>query len=284
MLEGILVNDENLFLIALGFIWIIGAVMQDMKRREVDNIWNFSLIAFALGYRAAVSIGGFDYWFILNGLIGFGIFIVIGNLFYYSRLFAGGDAKLLMALGTILPLSYSWIINFKIFGYFIILFLMGGSVYALIYSLFLVIVNRKKFKQEFSRLFKVHKNIFWLAVIFFAIWFVMSFIVDFRFLFIGIIMLIFPFLFVFAKAVEEACLVRLVNPKDVTVGDWLYKDIKIKNKKIKASWDGVSPKELKLIQKQKKKIMIKYGIPFTPSFFIAFIGLIFVLVKYVGLF
>jgi len=46
---------ENWFLIIIGLIWIVVAVMQDFKRREVDNIWNFSLIGIALAYRAGIS-------------------------------------------------------------------------------------------------------------------------------------------------------------------------------------------------------------------------------------
>ena len=129
---------ENLFLIILGLVWIVGAVLQDLKRREVDNLWNFSLIFFALAYRGFVSVSSGNYWFILNGLIGLGIFFLLANLFYYGRLFAGGDAKLLMALGTILPLSYDWMVNLKIFGAFVLLFFILGAVYALIWSFFLV--------------------------------------------------------------------------------------------------------------------------------------------------
>ena len=76
---------ENLFLIILGFIWIIGAVIQDFKRREVDNIWNFSLIAFALAYRLSLSVYSENYWFFINGLLGLAIFLFLGNVFYYSR-------------------------------------------------------------------------------------------------------------------------------------------------------------------------------------------------------
>ena len=100
-----------MFLIALAIIWIIGAVLQDLKRREVDNIWNFSLIAIALAYRFGASIFIDNYWFFINGIIGFVIFLILGNIFYYARLFAGGDAKLLMALGAILPLSYEIPLN-----------------------------------------------------------------------------------------------------------------------------------------------------------------------------
>jgi len=280
-----LINFENLFLVVLALIWIIGAVLQDLKKREVDNLWNFSLIAFALAYRLAVSIFSGNYWFILNGLIGLVIFFGLHNLFYYARLFAGGDAKLLMALGTILPLSYDWIINLKIFGYFILLFLITGSIYALIYAVFLVFKNYKSFKKEFIKQWKNYQKIFLISLIFVIIWVnVVYFMSQIKFIFIGLIILLFPLLFVFSKSVEETCMIKSVSSNKVTLGDWLYKDILIGKKKIKANWQGVSKKDLKLIQKHKKNILIKYGIPFTPAFLFAFIGLLFLMWKFNWLF
>ena len=280
-----LINFENLFLIVLALVWIIGAVIQDLKRREVDNLWNFSLIAFALAYRLAVSIFSGNYWFILNGLIGLVIFFGLHNLFYYARLFAGGDAKLLMALGAILPLSYDWIINLKIFGCFILLFLITGSIYALIYAVFLVFKNWKSFKKEFIKQWRDYQKMFLISLIFVIIWVnVVYFMSQIKFIFIGLIILLFPLLFVFSKSVEETCMIKSVSSNKVTLGDWLYKDILIGKKKIKANWQGVSKKDLKLIQKHKKNILIKYGIPFTPAFLFAFIGLLFLMWKFSWLF
>lgn len=280
-----LINNENLFLIILGLVWIIGAVFQDMKRREIDNLWNFSLIAFVLAYRLAVSVFNGNYWFILNGLIGFAIFFGLGNLFYYSRLFAGGDAKLLMALGAILPLSYSWLINLKIFGYFLLLFLVGGSIYAMVYAVCLVSINWNKFSKEFGKQWKDYKRMFFIALIFTLLWVIFAFIISqVSVILIGLVVLLFPMLFVFAKAVEKSCMVKLLVPSKVTIGDWLYKDIVVRGKKIKANWQGVSEKELGLIKKTKKKILIKQGIPFTPSFLFGFVGLLFLMWRFGGVF
>jgi len=271
-----ILNIENWFLIGLGLIWIIGAVLQDLRRREVDNLWNFSLIGFALAYRIAVLIFRGNYWFILNGLIGFGIFFILGNIFYYSQLFAGGDAKLVMALGAVLPLSYNWIINFKIFGLFILLFFVAGSIYSLIWAFCLMISNWKRFSKEFGKQWKNYQKMFFIALIFVVLWVVFAFIISqISFVLIGLIILLFPILFIFAKSIEESCMVRRLSPDKVTLGDWLYEDIFIGGKKIKSSWDGVSKKELKLIQKGvKKKILVKYGIPFTPSFLFSFVGIL----------
>ncbi len=272
-----IINNENLFLIILAFVWIIGAVIQDLRRREVDNIWNFSLIAFALAYRSAVSVYSGNYWFALNGVLGFLIFVFLGNVFYYSRLFAGGDAKLLIALGSILPLSYDWIINFKIFGVFILLSFFLGSVYVLLWSIFLAWLNFSRFKKEFLKQLKKYKSMFLWAFGFAVLWIIFSlFVGKSYFGLIALVVFLFPILFVFAKSVEESCMIDSLTPYQVTEGDWLYKDIRVGTKKIKASWDGVSKSELKLLrEKFRKKILVKKGIPFTPGFLLGLIGLLF---------
>jgi len=275
-------SPENWFLILLGLVWIIGAVLQDLRRREVDNLWNFSLIPIALAYRLSVCFFNGNYWFILNGLIGLGVFFILHNLFYYSRVFAGGDAKLLMGLGVILPLSYDWIINLKIFGLFILLFLLGGSIYALIWAFCLMIKNWNNFKKEFLKQWEIYQKMFLFALIFVVLWVIFAFIISqIVFILIGLIVLLFPVLFVFAKSIEESCMIKKTNPDKVTEGDWLYEDVLVGGKRIKSSWEGVSAKELELIKKKcRKRILIKIGIPFTPSFLFGFVGLLFLIWRY----
>jgi len=279
----LLVNSENLYLIVIGLIWIVGAVLQDLKRREVDNLWNFSLIAFVLAYRAGVSVYNQDVWFLINGILGLIIFLFLGNLFYYSRLFAGGDAKLLIALGPILPLSYNWIINFKIIGLFVLLFLIMGSVYVLFWAMVLVIENRKDFIKEFKLQWKDYNKLFLIFLGFsIVLGVVMILLVNFVFgISLALVFLSFPILFVFSKAVEESCMKTAMTPEELTEGEWLYEDITVAGKKIKADWEGVSKEELDLIQKKyKKKILIKKGIPFTPGFLLAFCSLLILFWKY----
>ncbi|MAH06837.1 hypothetical protein CMI38_01140 [Candidatus Pacearchaeota archaeon] len=270
-----LIDEMNLFLVVLGLVWIVGAILQDLRRREVDNIWNFSLIGVALAYRLAVSVDVGSYWFFVNGLVGFLVFLVLGNLFYHMRMFAGGDAKLLIALGAILPLSFDWIVNFKIFGWFVLLFLFGGSIYVFVWSLVLVVLNFKKFVREFGKQVRANKRIFYLSWLFVLIWFVGSYFVFSEFVLLGLVFLLFPILFVFAKSVEESCMIRAVEPSRLTEGEWLYEDIFVGGKKIKGKWEGVSASELRLIrEKYRRKVLIKIGIPFTPGFLIGFLLLI----------
>ena len=113
----------DLFLLILGLIWLIVASIQDIKKREVANWLSFSLIAFALVYRAFYSVLFFDLWFFLYGLIGLILFVGLAYAFYYARIFAGGDAKLLMGLGAILGFATSLRENLIIFCVFIFLLL-----------------------------------------------------------------------------------------------------------------------------------------------------------------
>ncbi len=279
----LIINPENYFLIAIALVWIIGAILQDLKRREVDNLWNFSLIAFALAYRFSFFVYSGKYWFFINGLLGLAIFLFLGNLFYYSRLFAGGDAKLVIALGAVLPLSYSWTSNFLIFGLFIILFLIMGSVYSLVWATVLVFENfgdfKREIRKEWNKYYKLFLIVIALAVVgFFAINYISNFTLA---ILLFLILLSFPLLFVFAKAVELSCLKRAVSPDKLTEGEWLYEDIKVGGKTIKASWDGVSAEELRLIKKRyKKDVIIKEGIPFTPSFLLSFLCLLIIFYRY----
>ena len=271
---------EYLFLLIIAFIWTIGAILQDLRRREVDNIWNFSLIGFALAYRFAFSIYNNEYWFFINGVIGLIVFLVLGNVFYYSRVFAGGDAKLLIALGPVLPLSFDWLINLKIFGLFIAGFLLGGSLYVFAWSLILVLFNFKKFSREFLRqLQENRKFVLYSMVLFFILSISPYFFIPL--FYFGLLFLLFPLLLLFARAVEESCLIVPLLSQDITEGDWLYEDIFVNGKKIKANWEGVSKTELQLIQKKyRRKILVKQGIPFTPGFLIGLIGVLIVSWKF----
>ena len=69
---------ETIFLMILGAIWILFSVVEDLRKREVANWLNFSLIVFALGFRFFYSLFsdvGFNFFY--QGLIGLGIFFVL---------------------------------------------------------------------------------------------------------------------------------------------------------------------------------------------------------------
>lgn len=262
------------FLIIIGILWLIIASISDIKKREVANWLSFSLIIAGLVYRAFFSILNSDLWFFLFGLIGLAVFVALGYAFYYSRVFAGGDAKLLMALGVIIPFSYNFKSIFYDFALFLFLLLIVGAVYGVISSIVLSLKNWKLFVKEFKKQFILKKQIFYVSLV--LTLFLALIILLFNavyFLFLSVLILFTAFLFIYAKAVEEACMIKEIKAENLTEGDWLYEKIRIEQKIIKPHWEGLTEKQVKLIQKygKNRKILIKQGVPFVPVFLIAFI-------------
>ena len=141
--------------IVLGLVAIVFATVQDLKTTIVYNWISYGLIVFALGFRFFYSLfSGGDFLFFYQGLIGLGIFWGLSNVFYYGKLFAGGDSRIFMALGAVLPIYYSLTSNLKIFGLFILLFLLAGGIYGLIFTVYFGVKNFSKFRKDFSLKFK----------------------------------------------------------------------------------------------------------------------------------
>jgi len=261
---------EVMFLFLLGLVWIVFASVEDIRTREVANWICFSLAVFALGFRFFFGLFEGNFSLFYQGLIGLVIFIILGNLLYYSRMFAGGDAKLMMALGAVLGVSTSFIENLKTYFLFLFLFLLTGAVYGLVMTFIVSFRNFKKFKKGFSKVFKEKKKIFFLFM-FLGIAFVLFGFFEKMFFTLGVVIFAFSYLYIYAKAVDDFCMIKKIKVGELTEGDWLYKAVKVGNKKIEPIWDGVNKKEINLIKKYHKEIWIKYGIVFIPVFLIAYL-------------
>ncbi|RLG14532.1 hypothetical protein DRN69_04105 [Candidatus Pacearchaeota archaeon] len=262
---------EIIFLITLALIWIIFAMIQDLRNKEIANWLNFSLIIFAFGFRFFYSLflaNNFNFFY--QGIIGLGIFFVLGNALYYGKMFAGGDAKLIIALGVILPFSEGFITNVQSFVLFFIIFLSIGAFYGLFISFFLSLKNFKNMKKEFIRYVKKYKKIISCVMVGGLFLMILGF-VESLFFWIGVLAFIYPYLYIYAKAVDKACMIKGIKSRNLREGDWLYKNLKIGNKVIRAKWEGLSEKEIKLIQRKYKKVLIRNGIAFSPVFLISFI-------------
>jgi Flp pilus assembly protein protease CpaA len=268
---------EVIFLWALALVYIIFAVIQDLKTREIANWLTFSLVIFALVFRFFYSLFGKDgFSFFFSGLIGFAIFFALGNLFYYARVFAGGDAKLMIALGAVLPISASLSSNIFSFITFLLIFLFSGFAYILIASVVLCIKNFKPFVNEFRRQMNKNKKLMLIVDAFGGVFLLLGF-VNLSFLVFGLLAIFIFYLYLFSKSIDEVCMIRKIQSIHLREGDWLYSDVKIGKNTIKASWDGLSKKEIAEIKKRYKQTKIRQGIPFSPNFLISFI--FFILMK-----
>jgi len=262
-------------LFAIILAWIIFAVIQDLKHREIANWLNFSLAIFIIVFRAFYSIFSGDYRFFMFGIIGLIVFAILGHLLYYARFFAGGDAKLFISLGAFLPITLSWYTNSLICMVFLFgLFFLGG-IYSLVYSGVLTYLNRKEFGLVFKKNFYKREKWFFVSLFFVLISVVLGFYTNELLLFLlGGFCLLLPISFIYVSSVEKTCLIKEIDVQKLTVGDWIVKEIDVKGKVIKPSWEGISEEELNLIKKHyKNKVVVKYGIPFSPAFLFAIIFL-----------
>lgn len=272
--------NEYLFLYFLGFVAIIFAVIQDLRTREIANWLTFSLIAFTLAYRAIYSIYSNNFMFFIYGLFGLIFFVALGYFFYYSKVFAGGDAKLLFGIGAIFP--YKSALDYAYYGLGFILFLFtGGVIYTLIYSFFLVNKNFNSFKKSFSEQLSKKRYFFVLSLILAIFVYITKSSNDSSILILlfSFFVLFSPLLFVYVKAVELSCMVQFVNPNILTEGDWLERDVSVNGRLIRKNFSGLTFNEILILRKKGKKVLIKTGVPFAPAFLIAFVVLI-ILLRY----
>lgn len=270
---------SSLVLLAL----VIGSIT-DIKTREVPDWLNFSLIPLGLGIRLVYSLVVNDFSFIIEGLAGFMVFFILGLVMFYTGQWGGGDSKMLMGLGALIgiPLNnFYGFMNIPLLS-FLINVIIVGSLYGIIWSFVKIIKNKKKFKQELKKLTKsIVKTRKIMLVLFILLVFLVIFIPDFfvKVLIISLILVIYVsfYLLIFVKAVERACMLKYVSPLNVTEGEWIAKDIVIDGKRISGPKDlGIERKQLKklisLYKKGKiKRVLIKVGIPFVPSFLVAYI-------------
>jgi len=264
---------ELIYLVCL-FLLIIGT-FTDIKVREVPDWINYAGIFAGLGIRLIFSIHSFDWSFILEGLFGFGVFFAIGVVMFYSGQWGGGDSKLLMALGALLGLQWN-LSNFTI-GFIINLMIVGG-IYGFIWTSVLALKNWDKFLKEFKkRLSKqgMHRFIFiGFAIVFFIAAFLISdVIMKFLLFFIALFLPLMNYLILFVRSVEKSCMLKRVRPSELTEGDWIAKDVIIKKKRICGPKDlGIEKAQIrKLLKLKVKSVIIKVGIPFVPSFLLAFL-------------
>ncbi|MFA5061245.1 MAG: prepilin peptidase [Candidatus Pacearchaeota archaeon] len=258
---------ELTFLFWLFLIGILVATFQDLKRREVDNWLNLLLILISLSYVFYKALYEKNPEIIL--LTGFiiAIMFVIMNIFYYGRVFGGGDAGLLFAMSAFF-IGVEFIESATNIGIFILFLMVSGSIYGTIYSSILYIKNREKVNKEIKKGIKKHKKILLAIPIISVAFYFLSNSLIFKLL--SIIIFISPLLYIFAKGLENISMTKTISGKDLREGDWLADKERIGKKVINYSWEGLSKEEVRLLSK-KKKVKIKEGLPFVPAFLMAFI-------------
>lgn len=289
-------------LFSVTLIGLIIATITDLKTREVPDWLSYGLIAIGLGLNLLFSFIYNDYWFFVNSLVGFLLFLMVALIMFYAGQWGGGDSKVLMSLGALIGfdvrfIKFPFMIVDKTYGFtqlekifsnflvgFFINILLMGAIYGLIWSFSMAFMNWKNFYREFKkvlnnvRIIKLRRYVIVLFFLMIVLSFFLrkTFFSSILFALSAMIVLIF-YLWVFVKAIEKTCMIKQVTPDKLTEGDWIAKNVMVDGKYICGPKDlGIEKKQIRKLvglYKQKKinKIWIKEGIPFVPSFLVAYI-------------
>lgn len=266
-----------LILLAIAFVALAVGSYTDIKTREVPDWVNYSLIFLGIGLRLLYSAMTGEWMFLLEGAIGLGAFFSLAMFMFYAGQWGGGDSKMLMGIGALVGLGLDFD-HMPVLLIFLVNLLLVGAFYGLLWSIILAVANRKKFGKAFSEINEKARAIRRAVMVATIIILIPAIIargipLKVSFLLLALITMASYYMWILARAVEKSCMYRLVNPKELTEGDWIAKEIKVKGKLICGPKDlGIEKKQIrKLIRLKVDKVLVKDGIPFVPSFLIAFI-------------
>lgn len=284
-------------LFTIGFLGLLIGTITDFRKREVADWVNFGLMFAGLGLRLIFSIVSGDWWFFILAALVIAIMYLLGLAMFYTGQWGGGDSKMLMGLAAlfttynislfgfnpVIPdfiqtfFNWSFPYNLSFFFHFLFNSLMVGGLYGIVWSLILIAKHYTKYKKEFAKQKIINKKYLYIGTSVAIVFFMLSLTLDLLFkvplVALSFMILVMPWLFMFSKAVENACMIRMMKTKDLTEGEWIVDNVYQNKKLICGPKDlGVSIKQIAELKKAKiEAVKVKIGIPFVPAFFIAFI-------------
>lgn len=264
---------EPIFL-SVAFIGSSLAALWDLKTTEIPDRIPHVMIAIALVLYGTQSYLTWSYWPILKSLtVGLSL-LGFGFLMYYFGQWGGGDAKILSAMGFLLPelpkeFTKELLLPFSL-SYTVNVFLVGAA-YMILYALVVALINRgvlTKFLEDMKAnrkvlsigsiaLFIAFLSINWSLINYFGITFDVSFILKNSLLPLFATIGLF-ILWRFSKTVEAIGFKKRIHISKLKVGDVLNES---------KLWEGITKKDLGKIKRSGKKyVVIKEGIRFAAAF------------------
>src|SRR3989338_4254126 len=289
----------------LCFLGLLLGSLTDLKTREVPDMVNFGLLITGFSLSLLASLVFWDSSYFISSILGFALCFLLACIMFYTGQWGGGDAKMLMAMGSLigLPLSsvlslsslvfsassfssltLSSFVSFPFLLLFLLLIFFVGGIYGTAWLFVLLLKHYREFVLRCIVYLTDRKQR--LGIVSFhglsLLLFVLSFFVDDLFLRLLSLLLAFMILLLFygfiaIKVLEEIAFVKEIPLSRLTEGDWVAEDIIVAGKVIVRKKDlGVSREQLLELQELARKgkikhVLVKYGIPFVPSFLLAFV-------------
>jgi Flp pilus assembly protein protease CpaA len=258
--------------LATAFIGSTLAGIWDLKTTEVPDQIPYVMIAIALIFYGIQSYLEWNYWPIVSSLTAGLTLLGLGFAMYYLGQWGGGDAKILSAMGFLLPTAPLPVKTFFPFpaSYLINVFLVG-AMYMLVYAFIMAMLN-KKIILGFLKDMKANSKIISLgSICLFATFLVINLYLIKTFDLVYnipsliansilplILTIVLYVIWRFAKVVEDVGFKKKIPISELKVGDVLLES---------KLWEGLTEKDLKKIKASGKRfVYIKEGVRFAMSF------------------
>ncbi|HLC72957.1 MAG TPA: A24 family peptidase [Candidatus Nanoarchaeia archaeon] len=269
----------DILLASVAVLGLGAATIHDLRTREVPDWITYSMIIAGFGIRIIGALGPESWQYIASAFIGLAITYALGSVMYYAKQWGGGDAKMMMALGVLFATRPDFVREtaMPFLGEIFINILMVGALYGLLWGFVLAWKQRKKFTLVARQMLQERKmiKIRMIAIggavaIMFVAFNVQDVFIKITIMTFSLLVLLYPYLWIYVKSVEKTCLYKYVTPKELTEGDWVEEDILV-NKRVvyKVKNTGIEKEDIqKLIRAKVKRVLVKEGIPFIPPFLI----------------
>lgn len=260
----------------IGLAGILWGTVTDLKTREVPDWINYGMLsagAVIATHASLTQVSWIPFAEAAAGALGG---YLLGALMYYTGQWGGGDAKMMIGLGALFTIPFT---TTPFFAYFILATILMGALYGLAWLVGLMIVKRKtvfpalKARFHEPKIIRLRIIVMITCALLVAVAFLTPMLIRILLLVLVSVAFVTTYLLLAVRVVEKVCFIKDQPVEKLTLGDWVIEDVK-KGKKtvIKASNTGLTEEELEALKKANiKSVKIKEGIPFVPSFLLAFI-------------
>lgn len=133
---------EYFIIFFISLIFIILAVLQDIKGRRISNKLNLSFFLFIVAIKCTLLLFGYPEGLLYNSIIGAIALFIFGTIMHKFKALGGGDVKLFLGLGFSLPSSSVGMVYVSIFAFLFYLFVCT----LLYYSIFFILARKVRVK------------------------------------------------------------------------------------------------------------------------------------------
>jgi Flp pilus assembly protein protease CpaA len=251
---------------------LVLASLEDLRRREVPFLLSHATIILGVSFAALQSATATTITPIIHSVLGGIIAYTIGYALYVTGQWGGGDVKLLTGVATFIGFNPS---SPHVFITYILLIFIAGSLYGLAWAITTAIRHHDAVQARVPSPLIVRTGTLVTGGLIIALMTSLLLHPSITPVVASLTLLVpaATIMYVFKNANDV--LESKEKPVDKLVpGDWLTQPVSFDDETIENHNTGLSPDQIKALKKSNADtVTVQVGIPFVPSFLIAYVAL-----------